>query len=480
MSEFEKAVTGLGEECGVFGAYDVDGHDVAASVYYGLFALQHRGQESCGIAVTDTYGKRNVLSKKGLGHVDDVFDEEGLSELKGNLGVGHVRYSTAGATRVENAMPLVINYVKGTLAIAHNGNLVNAIELREELSQTGAIFQTTIDSEVIAYLIARERLHTPTAEEAVKCAMQKIKGAYALVVSSPRKMIGERDPFGLKPLCIGKRDNTYFLASESCAIAAVDGEFVRDVLPGEIVTITRKHGIQSDTSMVIDSEKQARCIFEYIYFARTDSTIDGVGVYHSRILAGKALAESYPVDADLVVGVPDSGLVAAKGYSEQSGIPYGMAFHKNSYVGRTFIKPTQEERESSVHLKLSVLESVVKDKRIVLVDDSIVRGTTIANLIHMLKEAGAKEVHVRISSPPFLHPCYFGTDVPSNDQLIAASHSTEEICKMIGADSLGYMQTDYLEGMAGGLPLCKACFDGNYPMEIPDYTNAEFADIVKC
>ena len=480
MSEFEKAVTGLGEECGVFGAYDVDGHDVAASVYYGLFALQHRGQESCGIAVTDTYGKRNVLSKKGLGHVDDVFDEEGLSELKGNLGVGHVRYSTAGATRVENAMPLVINYVKGTLAIAHNGNLVNAIELREELSQTGAIFQTTIDSEVIAYLIARERLHTPTAEEAVKCAMQKIKGAYALVVSSPRKMIGARDPFGLKPLCIGKRDNTYFLASESCAIAAVDGEFVRDVLPGEIVTITRKHGIQSDTSMVIDSEKQARCIFEYIYFARTDSTIDGVGVYHSRILAGKALAESYPVDADLVVGVPDSGLVAAKGYSEQSGIPYGMAFHKNSYVGRTFIKPTQEERESSVHLKLSVLESVVKDKRIVLVDDSIVRGTTIANLIHMLKEAGAKEVHVRISSPPFLHPCYFGTDVPSNDQLIAASHSTEEICKMIGADSLGYMQTDYLEGMAGGLPLCKACFDGNYPMEIPDYTNAEFADIVKC
>ena len=356
-----------------FGAYDVDGHDVAASVYYGLFALQHRGQESCGIAVTDTYGKRNVLSKKGLGHVDDVFDEEGLSELKGNLGVGHVRYSTAGATRVENAMPLVINYVKGTLAIAHNGNLVNAIELREELSQTGAIFQTTIDSEVIAYLIARERLHTPTAEEAVKRAMQKIKGAYALVVSSPRKMIGARDPFGLKPLCIGKRDNTYFLASESCAIAAVDGEFVRDVLPGEIVTITRKHGIQSDTSMVIDSEKQARCIFEYIYFARTDSTIDGVGVYHSRILAGKALAESYPVDADLVVGVPDSGLVAAKGYSEQSGIPYGMAFHKNSYVGRTFIKPKQSERVSSVKIKLNVIPEVVKGKRIVMVDDSIVR-----------------------------------------------------------------------------------------------------------
>ena len=340
MSEFEKAVTGLGEECGVFGAYDMDGHDVAASIYYGLFALQHRGQESCGIAVTDTAGKRKVLSRKGLGHVNDVFDEKVLSELKGNLGVGHVRYSTAGGTRVENAQPLVINYVKGTLAIAHNGNLVNAIELRKELEYTGAIFQTTIDSEVIAYHIARERLEAATAEEAVRLAMKKIKGAYALVVSSPRKMIGARDPFGLKPLCIGKRENTYFLASESCAIAAVDAEFVRDVLPGEIVTIT-KDGIASDMSMAMPAEKQARCIFEYIYFARTDSTIDGVNVYHSRIIAGKALAESYPVEADLVVGVPDSGLVAAKGYSEQSGIPYGMAFHKNSYVGRTFIKPKQ-------------------------------------------------------------------------------------------------------------------------------------------
>ena len=351
MSEFEKAVTGLGEECGVFGAYDMDGHDVAASIYYGLFALQHRGQESCGIAVTDTAGKRKVLSRKGLGHVNDVFDEKVLSELKGNLGVGHVRYSTAGGTRVENAQPLVINYVKGTLAIAHNGNLVNAIELRKELEYTGAIFQTTIDSEVIAYHIARERLEAATAEEAVRLAMKKIKGAYALVVSSPRKMIGARDPFGLKPLCIGKRENTYFLASESCAIAAVDAEFVRDVLPGEIVTIT-KDGIASDMSMAMPAEKQARCIFEYIYFARTDSTIDGVNVYHSRIIAGKALAESYPVEADLVVGVPDSGLVAAKGYSEQSGIPYGMAFHKNSYVGRTFIKPKQSDRESSVKIKL--------------------------------------------------------------------------------------------------------------------------------
>ena len=413
MNKLEKVTTGLGEECGVFGAYDMDGGDVAPSVYYGLFALQHRGQESCGIAVTDTYGERKVHFKKGLGLVNEVFDEESLQTLKGNLGVGHVRYSTAGGSKVENAMPLVINYVKGTLAIAHNGNLTNAIELRRELEYTGAIFQTTIDSEVIAYHIARERLNVSMAEEAVKRAMGKIKGAYALVVSSPRKMIGARDPFGLKPLCIGKEGNTYFLASESCAIAAVGAEFVRDVEPGEIVTIT-KDGIHSDLSMAIAPQNQARCIFEYIYFARTDSTIDKVNVYHSRIIAGKALAQSYPVDADLVVGVPDSGLVAAKGYSEQSGIPYGMAFHKNSYVGRTFIKPKQSQRESSVKIKLNVIEEVVRDKRIVMVDDSIVRGTTCANIIKMLKRAGAKEVHVRISSPPFLYPCYFGTDVPSN------------------------------------------------------------------
>lgn len=466
MAEFEKARTGLGEECGVFGAYDLDGHDVAASVYYGLFALQHRGQESCGIAVTDTNGKRKVLSKKGLGHVNDVFDEEALSELKGNLGVGHVRYSTAGGTRVENAQPLVINYVKGILSIAHNGNIVNAIELRRELEYTGAIFQTTIDSEVIAYHIARERLNVKTAEAAVKNAMKKIKGAYALVVSSPRKMIGARDPFGLKPLCIGKRDNTYFLASESCAIAAVDAEFVRDVRPGEIVTIT-KDGIFSDMEMSVSDEKQARCIFEYIYFARTDSTIDGVNVYHSRILAGKALAESHPVEADLVVGVPDSGLVAAKGYSEASGIPFGMAFHKNSYVGRTFIKPKQSERESSVKIKLNVIPEVVSGKRIIMVDDSIVRGTTCANIIKMLKQAGAAEVHVRISSPPFLYPCYFGTDVPSNEQLIAHSHTTEEIRRLIGADSLGYMEIEKLKNMVGDLKYCDACFTGNYPMEVP-------------
>jgi len=466
MCEFTRIETGLGEECGVFGAYDMDGGDIAGDVYYGLFALQHRGQESCGIAVSDTYGKRRVLSKKGVGLVNEVFNEEELSSLAGNLGVGHVRYATSGGTRVENAQPLVINYIKGTLAIAHNGHLTNAVELRNELAYTGAIFQTTIDSEVIAYRIARARLKTEKAEDAIKVAMNKAKGAYALVVSSPRKMIGARDPWGLKPLCIGERDNTYFLASESCAIAAVGGTFVRDVEPGEIVSFT-KRGIFSDKSMCIEPKEHARCIFEYIYFARTDSVIDNVNVYHSRILAGKALAKSYPVEADLVVGVPDSGLVAAKGYAEESDIPYGMAFHKNSYVGRTFIKPKQSQRVSSVKIKLNVIAEVVKDKRIIMVDDSIVRGTTSANIIKMLKKAGAKEVHVRISSPPFLYPCYFGTDVPSNDQLIAHTHTRDEICEMIGADSLGYMRLDKLPEMVNGLSFCDGCFTGKYPMEVP-------------
>lgn len=466
MSNLERRMTGVGEECGVFGAYDMDGGDVAPSVYYGLFALQHRGQESCGIAVTDTFGERKVHSRKGLGLVNEVFDEENLNELRGNLGVGHVRYSTAGGTRAENAMPLVLNYVKGTLAIAHNGNITNAVELRHELEYTGAIFQTTIDSEVIAYHIARERLNVKKVEDAVKRAMKKIKGGYALVIGSPRKMIGVRDPHGLKPLCIGRRENTYFLASESCAVAAVDGEFIRDVLPGEVVSFTRD-GMESDLSMAVDPVRQARCIFEYIYFARTDSTLDGVNVYHARITAGKALAESFPVEADLVVGVPDSGLVAAKGYSEQSGIPYGMAFHKNSYVGRTFIKPRQSQRESSVKIKLNVIEEVVRGKRIVMVDDSIVRGTTCANIIKMLKKAGATEVHVRISSPPFLYPCYFGTDVPSNEQLIAHSHTTEQIRELIGADSLGYMEIGKLRSMVDGLAYCDACFTGRYPMEVP-------------
>ena len=458
-------MSGVKEECGVFGIYDLDGGNIAPSIYYGLTSLQHRGQESCGMAVSRTDGERgNVQFHKDLGLVSEVLRKDVVHNMNGDIGIGHVRYSTTGESVAENAQPLVLSYIKGSLALAHNGNLVNTEALKWELIQTGAIFHTTTDSEVIAFHIARERVHSATVEEAVHKTVEKIRGGYALVIMSPRKLIGARDPYGLKPLCLGKRDNAYVLASESCALTSVGAEFIRDIEPGEMITIS-KNGIESNKEL--STGKHAHCVFEYIYFARLDSTMDGVKIYDARIRGGKSLAKSYPVEADLVTGVPESGLPAAKGYSEESGIPFGFAFYKNSYIGRTFIKPTQQERESSVHLKLSVLESVVKGKRIVLVDDSIVRGTTIANLIHMLKEAGAKEVHVRISSPPFLHPCYFGTDVPSNDQLIAAQHSTEEIRKMIGADSLGYMQIDYLEGMAGGLPLCKACFDGNYPMEIP-------------
>ena len=460
--------SGLHEECGVFGMYDFDGGDVASTIYYGLFALQHRGQESCGIAVSDTNGpKGKVTSYKGMGLVNEVFTQDNLEPMHGDIGVGHVRYSTAGASTRENAQPLVLNYVKGTLALAHNGNLINAMELRKDLEYTGAIFQTTIDSEVIAYHIARERLNSNSVEEAVGRACQKIKGAFALVVMSPRKLVGARDPYGFKPLCIGKRDNAYILASETCALDTIGAEYVRDVLPGEIVTITPEGGIQSDLSLALPKEKEARCIFEYIYFARPDSHIDGVSVYASRIKAGRFLAMDSPVDADLVVGVPESGNAAALGYSLQSGIPYGTAFVKNGYVGRTFIKPKQSSRESSVRVKLNVLKEAVDGKRIIMIDDSIVRGTTSDRIVKMLRDAGATEVHVRISSPPFLWPCYFGTDIPEREQLIAYNRSIEDIRKIIGADSLGYLGIERLEEMVGGLNICKGCFTGTYPMEPP-------------
>ena len=408
------------EACGVFGIYTSSEEQAANSIYYGLSSLQHRGQESCGIAVCDTCGSEGNLNvHRGMGLVHEVFDENTLHSLKGNLGVGHVRYSTTGETSLQNAQPLVLNYVKGTLALAHNGNLVNTEELRAGLTRTGAIFQTTTDSEVIAHLIARERVHTHSVEEAILRAASKIKGA----------------------------------------------TFIRDIRPGEIITITRQ-GISSNLELC--QKKHAHCIFEYIYFARLDSTLDGVSVYEARLKGGAALAKAYPADADLVTGVPDSGLAAAQGYAEASGIPFGLAFYKNSYVGRTFIKPTQKERENSVRLKLNVLEHAVKGKNVVLVDDSIVRGTTIAGLIRRLKQAGALKVHVRISSPPFLYPCYFGTDVPSNQQLLASSHSVDDICRIIGADSLGYMKVEDLPDTVNGLPLCKACFDNHYPMDIPN------------
>ena len=457
--EFDK----LHEECGVFGILDSKGENVAHTIYYGLCALQHRGQESAGIAVCNTEGPLgNLLCHKNMGLVNEIFSPDVLSELTGNIGIGHVRYSTTGESTIKNAQPIAINYFKGTLALVHNGNITNMDELKISLQENGAIFHSTTDSEIITYQIALERTKTNSIEEAVYKTARKIKGGFALIIMSPQKMIGVRDPYGLKPLCLGKRNGSYILASESCALNAVGAEFVRDILPGEIITI-QKNDIKNNYSLC--NQTHAHCIFEYIYFARLDSTMDGINIYDARVRAGEALAKSYPVEADLVVGVPDSGIAAAMGYAKQSHIPYGIAFQKNSYVGRTFIKPTQNERETAVQIKLNIIPSTVKDKRIILIDDSIVRGTTISKLITMLKKAGAKEVHVRISSPPFLYPCYYGTDVPSNHLLIASKHTNEEICEQIGADSLGYLNLDDFKVMVNDLPLCKACFNQQYPVK---------------
>jgi len=453
------------EECGVFGMYDLKGDNVADSIYYGLYALQHRGQESCGIAVSDTEGEKgNVTCYKDMGLLNEAFSHEKLNSLKGNIGVGHVRYSTTGDSVRENAQPLVINYVKGVLGLAHNGNLINAGSLREELAYTGAIFQTTIDSEVIAYIIARERLNCGSVEEAVARTMDRIRGAYSLVIMSPRKLIGARDPYGFRPLCIGKKDETYIFTSESCALDTIGADYIRDVEPGEVVTIDSEGHLNSDRSRCLPEEKRGRCVFEYIYFSRPDSYFDGVSVYRSRVLAGKYLAIDSPVDADIVTGVPDSGLQAAIGYAHESGIPYAQAFIKNSYVGRTFIKPAQDVRVNSVRVKLNALREVVDGKRVIMIDDSIVRGTTSDRIVHMLREAGAKEVHMRVSSPPFLYPCYFGTDVPDRDQLLAYNRSLEEIRQVIGADSLAYLNIERLSEIAGGLNICTGCFTGNYPV----------------
>ena len=454
----------LHEECGVFGAYNTKGEDIASWVYYGLFSLQHRGQESCGIAVSEN---RDIRYYKDMGLVNEVFTPENLDKVHGDIAIGHVRYSTAGSSVRANAQPLVTKYVKGQLAIAHNGNLVNAVDLREELEKNGAIFQTTIDSEVIAYLVAKERVHCGSVEEAVSRAMPYIKGAYSLLVMSPRKLIAARDPYGFKPLCIGKRDDTWVVASETCALDTVGAEFIRDVEPGEIIVINEE-GLTSNRKYCNSAAKCGRCIFEYIYFARPDSFVDGMSVYNSRILAGRYLAIDSPVDADLVVGVPESGNCAALGYAMESGIPYGQAFVKNSYVGRTFIKPGQKNRESSVQVKLNALRDAVEGRRVIMIDDSIVRGTTSDRIVRMLREAGAKEVHMRVSSPPFLWPCYFGTDIPARDQLIAYNRSVDEICKIIGADSLGYLKEERLSQIVEGREICSGCFTGKYPLDPPE------------
>ena len=459
----------LHEECGVFGIYDISGSDVAHTVYYGLLSLQHRGQESCGIAVSDTSEpKGRVLSSKGMGLVNEVFTGDEVDKLPGNIGIGHVRYSTAGSSTRENAQPLVLEYVKGTLALAHNGNLTNSPELRDKLAYTGAIFQTTIDSELIAYLVARERLESSSVEEAVSRAMKGLHGAYSLVIMSPRKLIGARDPYGFRPLVLGKRDKAWIFASETCALDTVGAEYVRDVEPGEIVTITSEGEVISDRSNCLPKDKHGHCIFEYIYFARPDSTIDGISVYESRIKAGKYLYEDDPIEADVVAGVPESGNVAALGYSMASGIPFGQVFVKNSYIGRTFIKPGQKRREDSVMVKLNAMKSAVAGKRVVIVDDSIVRGTTSDRIISMLREAGASEVHMRISSPPFLWPCFFGTDVPAREQLIAYNRNVEQIREKIGADTLSYLKLERLsELVSNKIGICKGCFTGIYPENPP-------------
>ena len=452
------------EECGVFGVMSTKRENVAGIAYYGLYALQHRGQESCGIVVNDD----GVFSSyKDLGLVSEVFSKDTLAHLSaGNMAVGHVRYGTTGGTTRNNCQPIEVNHQKGKMALAHNGNLSNALELRDKLELSGAIFHTTSDTETIAYVVTRERLVTPSIEEAVSKAMYSLEGAYSLILMSSTKMIAARDPYGFRPLCYGQMsDGAYVIASESCALTAVGAEFVRDVLPGEILVFS-ENGVESRKEHC-DKQKRKTCIFEYIYFARPDSVIDGVSVSKSRVRAGEILAENYPADADIVIGVPDSGLEAALGFSRASGIPYGIGLIKNKYIGRTFISPGQNERMDQVRIKLSPVKNVIEGKRVVLIDDSIVRGTTSKRIVKLLRDAGAKEIHMRISAPPFLHPCYYGTDIDSEENLIACHHSMEEIAEMIGVDSLRYLPLEKLSRLVDNEGYCAACFNGEYPTTIP-------------
>lgn len=452
------------EECGVFGIISTKRENVAGIAYYGLYALQHRGQESCGIVVNDD----GVFSSyKDLGLVSEVFSKDTMLHLpEGNMAVGHVRYGTTGGTTRNNCQPIEVNHQKGKMALAHNGNLSNALELRDKLELSGAIFHTTSDTETIAYVVTRERLVASSIEEAVSRAMNSLEGAYSLILMSSAKMIAARDPYGFRPLCYGQMpDGAYVIASESCALSAVGAEFVRDVLPGEILVFSEE-GIESRREHCGKQTKQT-CIFEYIYFARPDSVIDKVSVHEARIKAGEILAENYPVEADIIIGVPDSGLDAALGYSKASGIPYGIGLIKNKYIGRTFISPGQDERLDQVKIKLSPIKYVIEGKRVVLIDDSIVRGTTSKRIVKLVRDAGAREIHMRISAPPFLHPCYYGTDIDSEENLIACHHSMEEIAELIGVDSLGYLPMEQLSKLVDGTEYCAACFDGKYPTSIP-------------
>ena len=458
------------EECGVFGVFSQEPTDVASLTYYGLYALQHRGQESCGIVVNDD---GLFSAHHGIGLVNEVFSHRELERFpRGTIAVGHVRYGTTGGVTMRNCQPIQVNHLKGKLAIAHNGNLSNALILRSTLELSGAIFHTTSDTETIAYVITRERISAPSIQEAVYRAMARLEGAYSLVMMSSSKLIAARDPYGFRPLCYGRTpDGTYVVASESCALSAVGAAFERDLLPGEIITID-SDGLTSDRRRCNEAP-QKTCIFEYIYFARPDSTIDGMNVHAARVNAGKILARTHPVAADIVIGVPDSGLDAAIGYARESGIPYGIGLIKNKYIGRTFISPGQDHRVDQVKIKLSPIENELRGKRVVLVDDSIVRGTTCARIVSLLRSAGASEIHMRISAPPFLHPCYYGTDIDSCENLIACQHTIPEITRMIGADSLGYLPLESLPELCGGRGYCSACFSGEYPTRIPEDTRKD-------
>jgi len=457
----------LHEECGVFGIYSNDKSlDVAGLTHYGLFALQHRGQESCGIYVSD----RGVPSGyKARGLVGEVFTRDVLAGLgTGNMALGHVRYGSARSNRTRNAQPVHVNHSNGSLVLAHNGNITNAGELRRRYEMEGCIFHTTSDTEVIAYTITRERIKSRSIEEGVAKAMAQLEGAFSLVMMSSQKMAACRDPLGFRPLCIGTIGDSFVIASESCALDAVGAKFLRDVAPGEIVVIDRE-GLRSDARHCDPQSPKQLCVFEYIYFARPDSVIDGHSAHLSRETAGRILAREYPVEADVVIGVPDSGLDAAIGYARESGIPYAVGLIKNKYIGRTFIQPVQSDRSDSVRIKLNPVSAVLEGKRVVVVEDSIVRGTTFFPLVPLLREAGAAEVHVMSASPPYRHPCYFGTDVKSRESLLFNQHgSAEGIARAIGADSVHYLPMARLpELVKPGQDICTSCFTGEYPIRIP-------------
>ncbi len=460
------------EECGVFGIFnrEAESVDTARCVYYALYALQHRGQEACGIAVNDG----NLISLyKDLGLVHEVFDEKILSGMKGSIAIGHARYSTTGGNNRRNIQPLGVDYIKGSLVIAHNGNVSNAALLRQELEQQGAVFQCTSDTEVIAFLIAKERLTANSVEEAVARVAPRLEGSFSLLVMSPKKLIALRDPKGMRPLCMGHLGKSPVFASESCALDSIGASFDRDVRPGELIVVDESGERVMESGINPDASKCALCVFEHIYFARPDSVIDGQSVYQARLEAGRILARSHPVQADLVIGVPDSGLAAAIGFAQESGIPYGEGLVKNRYIGRTFIQPTQNGRESAVSIKLSALRRSVEGKRVVMIDDSIVRGTTMRQIVDLLKRAGATEVHVRISAPEFLWPCYYGTDIDDRSQLASVKFTHEELTERIGADSLGFLPLAQVKEIAkdSKLNFCTACFSGDYPYPVPTHAD---------